>query len=149
MSDFNNILDISNTFKDYAELKTFAESQYKLILELSKKINKLELEKNSLEKLLKEVDKEAKKEVIREQSKEGNKVAISDEEEICLTQLKLLNEMSAGIELNMEQSKKVEIFTKLLLAIRAKTPEEKKDLFNPTTFKDDDLLKLVREIEKV
>lgn len=144
-SNFNSILDISNTFKDYAELKTFAESQYKLILELSKKINKLEQEKASVEKLLKEVDKEAKKEIIREQNK--GKAPISDEEQICIDQLKLLNEMSTGIELNMEQSKKVEIFTKLLLALRAKTPEEKKDLFNPSSFKDEDLLKLVKEIK--
>lgn len=145
MSDYNNILDISNTFKDYAELKTFAESQYKLILELSKKINKLEQEKASVEKLLKEVDKEAKKELLREQNK--NQVPVSDEEQICLTQLKLLNEMSETIELNMEQSKKVEIFTKLLLALKVKTPEEKKELFNPNEFKDEDLLKLVKEIK--
>lgn len=52
-------------------------------------------------------------------------ISIPDEESICLVQLALLNNMSMQRELTLEETKKTEIFTKVLQSTRGKKPEEK------------------------
>jgi len=49
---------------------------------------------------------------------------IPDEESICLVQLALLNNMSMQRELTLEECKKAEIYSKILISIRAKKPTE-------------------------
>lgn len=51
--------------------------------------------------------------------------SIPDEESICLVQLALLNNMSMQRELTLEETKKTEIYSKILISLRAKKPEEK------------------------
>lgn len=124
--------------KDFAELQAFAESQYKTIIEQSKKISKLEDDKKRLERQVKEASsiKPDGLQVIQ---------TVSDEELICRTQLKLLKEISAERELTLEESKKVDTFTKLLISISS--PKKKDD--KSTDLKDDDLIKLLENATNV
>lgn len=105
-------------FKDLAELQQYCNSQYQLIIELSKKVNSIEEERDQLKKLL----------------KDGNSVTpvltaeaakYSDEEAICRAQLRILREMSNDRDLSLEETKKVEIYTKLLTSLTTNKPEEK------------------------
>jgi len=48
-TDFEKMVE---QFKEYGELFNYAEAQYKTIIELSKKINKIEEENNHLKELL-------------------------------------------------------------------------------------------------
>lgn len=118
-------------FKDMAELQQFAEAQYKTIIELSKKIQKLEEEKKNAENMLKQsvpLIGATKEIVINDED-----LLTKDEEKICLDQLKLLNSKSKSQELTFEETKKVEIYSKVLNSLRQgpdkkiKDPAKKKD----------------------
>lgn len=110
------------------ELQAFCEAQQKTIIELSKKINKLDEEKKHLEILLLEATP-----ITYDLTKDS-----SDEELICRTQLKTLADKCLnGVELNLEETKRVDTYTKLLLTInqsKKKTPAsiklDEKDLLS-------------------
>lgn len=103
-------------FKEVSEIKLFTEAQHKTIIELSKKIKKLEDENNHLKKLLETstplIDSD-KKDLIQSQS-----FLTSDEETICVTQLNKLRDVSFERELTLEESRRVEIFSKILTTLR-------------------------------
>jgi hypothetical protein len=63
-------------------------------------------------------------------------VAIPDEESICLVQLALLNNMSMQRELTLEETKKTEIYSKILIAIRAKKPEKEENTISNLSNED-------------
>lgn len=66
---------------------------------------------------------------------------ISDQEQICLEQLRLLRECSDNRVLTLEETRKAEVLYKILRDIRG----EKKDPFDNSSVQTEDLLKLVND----
>jgi hypothetical protein len=103
-------------FKETAELKAFAESQYLTITTLSQRIVKLEEENKHLKKLLETTTDIVKKPQIVDLSPVG----LSNEQIIAETQLKLLKETSFERELTYEECKKVVEYAKVLNSLNGK-----------------------------
>lgn len=99
--------NLSNTFKETAELQEFCTSQQSLIIELSKKIKSLEDERNHLKTML------------DSSIPIYTSITISDEENISREQLGRLKKISDERELTLEETKKVDIFTKILISLSA------------------------------
>lgn len=104
------------------ELQQFCEAQQKVIIQLNKKIQKIESEKNHLEELVKKSPV----------TLFGDKAISLDsdmatEEAICVMQIKRLEEVSLGRELTLEETRKLEAFSKILATFRngTKTAENK------------------------
>jgi hypothetical protein len=100
-------------FKDISSLQKYAEAQYKTILSLSRKVKVLEEENVELKDLLEKSTpllNEEKKNFVAYQVE-----ASSDEEMIAKVQLARMKEISMGRELTLEEAKRVEIFTKILV----------------------------------
>jgi hypothetical protein len=100
-------------FKDMSSLQKYAEAQYKTILSLSRKVKVLEEENVELKDLLEKSTpllNEEKKNFVAYQVE-----ASSDEEMIAKVQLARMKEISMGRELTLEEAKRVEIFTKILV----------------------------------
>lgn len=100
--------------KDASEKDAFIEAQNKTIIQLTKKIQKLEEERNHLKSLLEQSVPLVK----TEESGIAHRLLTTDEETICATQLKILKDKSMLGELTLEESKKVELFSKILAANR-------------------------------
>lgn len=118
-------------FKDFASLQKFAEAQQNAIQTLSKKIKQLE-EENALLKT--ETDTSPRSTFQIEDLGYG-----SDEEVISKIQLARLKEVSMERELTLEEAKRVEIFSKIILS------KEKNKTFDFAAKKVDstDLLKMI------
>jgi hypothetical protein len=100
-------------FKDISSLQKYAEAQYKTILSLSRKVKVLEEENVELKDLLEKSTpllNEEKKNFVAYQVE-----ASSDEEMIAKVQLARMKEISMERELTLEEAKRVEIFTKILV----------------------------------
>lgn len=102
-------------FKSIAEMKAYTDAQYKTIITLNQKINELEEKNRSLEEILANSVP-----MVKEQAAEIQLLSQgSDEETICRLQLKLLKDrVLAGEELTMEDTKKADIYARLILAIK-------------------------------
>lgn len=127
--------NMSEDLQSVAELQAFASAQQRTILELNKKVNALEQENVKLKKTIASTEMEAKK----SEDKTIN-ANISDEQAICEMQLNILRDRSIEGELTLEESKKVELFAKLLLQLRN---PEKKEESKIKSMNSDDLLKFV------
>lgn len=106
-------------YKDYTQLRVFAESQFRTIVELSKKIQELEEKNAELERLLEQTNP---LEISANVS--SLNLNVSDEEFICRTQLRMLKELSARSELTKEEAQKVEIYSGILQSLNKKANEE-------------------------
>lgn len=118
-------------FKDFASLQKFAEAQQNALQTLSKKVKQLE-EENSQLKL--QQDTTPKSMIQIDDLGYG-----SDEEVISKIQLARLKEVSMERELTLEEAKRVEIFSKIILS------KEKNKTFDFSAKKVDstDLLKMI------
>ena len=112
MEDINKSIQ---QYKDFETLQQFAQAQHTTIVQLSKKIQKIEDERDHLKKLL-----ESSVPILKEPGKEiaGSKFLTSDEEAICVMQLNKLRDISSERELTLEETRRVEIFSKILNAVR-------------------------------
>jgi hypothetical protein len=115
------------------DTKMFVEAQMSTIIELNKKVMKLEMEKKSLEYKMSEM-------VIATPQINPNLFDITDEETICLTQIALLRGLAMQRELNTEESKRFEVYHKVMNNLRGKKAEEKPDFASVDT---DNLLKMI------
>lgn len=131
----DNIDKMSKNFKEVAEIRAYSEAQTKTIIELNKKLNALEQENIVFKRRVEGIDLEAKRE-----EQKTLRPNVSDEQAICEMQLAILRDRSLEGELTLEESKKVEIFAKLLLSLRnpGKKEEEKVKGLDST-----ELLKLI------
>jgi hypothetical protein len=109
----DSIDKMSKSFKEIAEIKAYSEAQGRTIIELNKKLNLLEQENLVLKRRVEGIDLEAKREEQR-----ALRPDVTDEQAICEMQLAILRDRSLEGELTLEESKKVDIFTKLLLTLR-------------------------------
>lgn len=128
-------------FKDDIELRAYAEAQYTTILELSKKIQKLEEENVGLKKLL-----ENSTPLLEDQKKEflGYSLDACNEEIISTIQLNKLKEISFDRELTLEETKRVEIYAKILSNLNAKKTEKQPQTAD--SLSNEDLLKLASSL---
>lgn len=125
MSDASNFESMVQEFKDFAELKAYSNAQYNTIIDLNKQINKL---KNEVQ-------------VVPSVQTPGlvTKLFMSPEEEICLMQLQILNDLSKRGSLTLEECRKVEVYSKILNSLRGLAKDIKADHKDIST---EELLKL-------
>lgn len=119
MSDLNDISSLESTFKEtskYDELKSYSDNQFKVIVDLQKKISNLQTENESLKLMLE-----------RNVPDLINAVdvgfGISHEQLICETQIRILKDAAVTRALTMEEVRKLEILNKVLDGVRKKTPD--------------------------
>lgn len=138
MSD--SIDKMSKQFKDITELQSYCDAQYQTIISLSKKINELEGKNRSLEQMLSNGTP-----IVREVPQEIQLLSKgTDEETICRLQLKLFKDkVLDGEELTLEETKRVEIYAKLLIAI--KTGDKKAEEKLTSELPDAQLLEFIKE----
>lgn len=102
--------------KELSDLQAFCEAQQKSLVSLTKQIKQLEDERDHLKTLL-----EATTPTISNPSVAPTniteKLLTTDQETICRVQLTRLREISLERELTLEETKKVEIFSKILSSI--------------------------------
>lgn len=114
------------------ELQAFAKSQFEIIQNLSKKITKIEEEKKHLEELLEQTNP-----LQVGQTTEITPItdlSVSDSEIIARTQLRMLRELSMKNELTLEETKKAQIYTDILISLNKKEQadsEAKIDAIDP------------------
>lgn len=137
MSDEENkivsIGSLSKQFKDQADLMQYAEAQQKTIIELSKKIAALESDNKHLS------EKVVAAGITVDLS--PSPLDVSDEEIICITQLRLLKDRSVQRELNLDEARRFNIYVDILENIKEKKIKTAEPLKNTS---DDDLMKLVK-----
>jgi hypothetical protein len=126
-------------FKELAEVKAFAEAQTRSIIDLNKKNRELQEEVLHLKKIL-----EDSTGIIQTNNNDvqSNLLLGEDEETIAKVQINRLKEISFARELTLEESRRLEIFVKVLNIVKnkpAKVFEMTKSLGN------EELLKLVDE----
>jgi dsDNA-binding SOS-regulon protein len=110
----DNISKTILQYKEMSQLQQFAEAQSSTIIQLSKKLKKLEEERDHLKELL-----ESSVPILKEEGKElSQKFLISSEEAICVMQLQKLRDFSSARELTLEEARRVEIFSKVLTTAR-------------------------------
>lgn len=106
---------MAEQFKSFAELQAYSSAQYQTIISLTQKINDLETKNKQLEEMLMNSTP-----IVKENSSELQLLSQgTDEETICRIQLKKLKDKCLeGEELTLEETKRAEIYAKLLLAFR-------------------------------
>lgn len=131
MSNLTNIID---QLDDLDKLKAYAKAQFSTIIELNKKLQRVEEELRNLKYNT----------ANNIESPKTNYEGLSDEEIICNIQLDIIKKKSLnGEELALDDAKRVETYTKILSNRKSKTsaPESK--------LSDEDLLKIVEFKNKV
>ena len=136
----DSIDKMSAQFRDMAELQAYCSAQYQTIITLTKKINDLETKKKQLEEMLMNSTP-----IIKENSSELQLLSQgTDEETICRIQLKILKDKCLqGDELTLEESKRAEIYPKLLVALKGGNKKEAEKLADKLD--DSQLLEFLKE----
>lgn len=127
--------DLLEKFTEITELKAYASAQYTTILNLNDQLTSAKAEVAHLKEMLDASVPNIKKSAL---------LAASPQEEACKREIYKLNQRSLTNPLTLEETKKLEIYTKLLLAIENKakpTDESLKDL------SDEELMSLVETID--
>lgn len=129
---------MSKQFKTAAELQAYSDAQFRTIVNQAKKIHDLEEEVVHLRKLLESGP------LIKDPTRKIELYTdVSDEEAICHIELKKLKDLSLERELTLEEAKRTEIYTKLIISL---TQDTKKPKAEPEKRLDDsELLKLLTE----
>jgi hypothetical protein len=107
----NNMID---QFKNFDDLQAFAKAQQKTLVELTKKNKNYEEEIKHLKKLV-----EGAVPLLNVNPKPVD-FSTNDEEAIAREQLFRLKDLSHERELSLEEAKRVEIFSKILVAVKNK-----------------------------
>jgi len=129
--------DSANQFQNYAELTVFSNAQHETISKLNAKINLLEEKEKHLQKLLQDNS------IIVGDIKDIKDMFLKceDPEAISRTQLKILRDRSMQQELSIEETKRVEIYTKILDSVEAKRKDRMKNVSESKS--DAELLQLI------
>ena len=125
MADNNSIDRLADQYTDTdSDAKAYQKAQASTIVAQTRQINEI---RKKLEEISRQCEiltiENTKLKALAPAS--GLEATIADEESICLVQLALINNMSMQRELTLEETKKTEIYSKVLQSIRGKKPEEK------------------------
>lgn len=129
----------------FEDLQQFANAQYNTMLAQAKKIHKLQEE---VEKLSLELEKKKQDSTISN-SLDTSKGTTNDAETTCLVQLALLKGKSMEGELTLEETKKVEIYSKVLHLLKSKQTEDDTDKKKVEKLDTKDLLSLINGSKSV
>lgn len=102
--------------KELSDLKAFSEAQQKTIVQLTKKVKQLEEERDQLKSQI-NAPVPTPSSNIEPSGAIADKFLTSDQEAICRTQLMKLREIAFDREMTLEETKKVEIFSKILTSL--------------------------------
>lgn len=142
----SNITGLTKEFQDLVEAQMFAKAQHNTIVSLTKKIQKLEEEKAHLEKLLSSSTPLVQSEKTNSIIQSNTAGILSDDEEaICRMQLRKLRDLAMTSELTLEEAKRVEIYTKILIA---KQNQPKTLVVESKNIPNEQMLAAFEELEK-
>lgn len=134
---------MAEQFKSLEDLQKYCNSQFLTIIELSKKITKLEEENKHLKEILEKstalIATDAPKDL---QPIESLLITGKDEEYIALTEIRRLKDLTRERDLSLEETKRLEIYTKILNQLYT-TPKTIK--VESRKLNNDDLLKMLEE----
>lgn len=122
-----------------ADLVALSKAQSKTIVSQSKEITQLKKMKEQLEEEVKKLSTEVITLKATGASGGLQLYNTSSSETICVVQLAMLEQLSMNRELTLEESKKVELFSKVLRDERAKIAKKEED--TPALLSNEDLLK--------
>jgi cell shape-determining protein MreC len=105
------LLDTHEEFKSLVELKSFSEAQTKTLIELQNKFELAKKENAHLKELLKSTAPLL--------PKSAHIIVVEDEETIAKMEISKLRDVSIERALTYEETKKLEVYFKILQAIRA------------------------------
>lgn len=133
-----NIIEMTKSFKDNNDWQEFAEAQQKTIVQLSRRLVELEAKNKDLEKsLLGAMPLVATGPMIPELDHTFE----SDEEAISVLELAKLRNHTHIRELTFEEAKKVELYTKILSAIKEKRGKAREEEIK--TISDEELMNAI------
>ncbi len=130
----SKITEIFGSFASEEQKEQFMAAQLQTITNLTKQVEQLKREKKHLEELLKKAPLPNLEPADKQQEER------SYQEQICIDQLKMLNGISKDRELTAEEARKVEIYSKILLAGRDQNKKKRSAVDEMST---EELLKLV------
>lgn len=143
-----DIKQLTEQFKTFDELEIFVGSQYKQILNLSKKIKELEEKNKELQERVKENNNlSVLKPDTSNLSIPGEPLKLlNDSKTIAQVQIKMLKEEAFGRELTLEETKKLEIFNRILTE-----KEDKKEPIkaNAKVLDDSQLINLITNVSTI
>lgn len=122
---------VNQVFDDNEDLKIVLEAQAKTINNLNKKINELNAELHTTKSKLVAIPSNSSGSIVQ---------TTDDEETIARTQLNLLKNIALSRELTYEETKKVDIYAKLLMALMGKNKPKTIEGQDTST---EDLLRIV------
>ncbi len=134
-----DIVKMITDITKFEDLQEFANAQYNTLIAQAKKIHKLQEE---VEKLTVQLEQK-KQESIVANSLDTSKGQTNDAETTCLVQLALLKHKSMEGELTLEETKKVEIYSKVLHLIKTKDSDNNEDKKKVEKLDTKDLLSLI------
>lgn len=133
MSD--NISKTIQQYKDMVQLQLYASAQEQTILNMSKKIKKLEEERDHLKKVA-----DGSVPIIKSTDSKITEIFENDSEYICHMEIAKLKEVSTERELTLEECRKLETYYRIVSQIDNKKQKPEKEV---EKVKTEDLLKLV------
>jgi hypothetical protein len=141
MSDPKELVDhMTEEYSDNeSDLIALSKAQSKTIVSQSKEITQLKKMKEQLEEEVKKLSTE----VITVKATGGQQFSTSSSETICVVQLAMLEQLSMHRELTLEESKKVELFSKVLRDEKNKTAKTEEE---PVRISDADLIKAMQSM---
>lgn len=128
-------------YKTMEHLREFAEAQHTTISQLSKKIQRLEEERNHLKTLL-----ESSVPIIKSTDHAVTEIFENDAEYICHIEIAKLKEVSKVRELTLEETRKLSEYFKIITQIDFKS--DKKTEKQVKNLETQDLLKLIESEKK-
>lgn len=131
----DNISKTVAQYKTLEQLQQYAEAQNSTILQLSKKVQRLEEERDHLKKLL-----ETSVPIIKTTDNKISEIYANDSEYICHMEIAKLKEISGLRELTLEESRKLETYFRIVSQVENKTKKPEKEVQKLDT---NELLKLV------
>lgn len=141
MSDKKELVDhVAELYSDTdADLIALSKAQSKTIVAQSKEITQLKKQKEQLEEEVKRLHTEVITLKATGGAAGGQQFNTTSSETICVVQLAMLEQLSMNRELTLEESKKVELFSKVLRDERGKAAKQEED--TPAKLSNEELLK--------
>ena len=122
-------------YKELNQLQEYAMAQQTTIIQLSKKIQKIEDERDHLKTLL-----ESSVPLLKTQPEGVNQISGDDTEYICTVEISKLKNMTLERELTYEECKRLDTYFRILNQINSRPTQREKEVKD---LKTEDQLKLV------
>ena len=144
IKDNSSIDHLADTYASTeSDAKAYQKAQSATIVSQTKEINVLRKQKEQLEKEFEKLTMEHVQ--LKALNPAGTaQFEVSDEETIAIVQLAILKNLAMQRELTLEETKKCEIFTKLLIQMRSNVPEVKEQKMDALT--NEQLIEMMKSV---